>query len=123
MKITAIVYFIFISLILGCSDNHGCFVAETVTPVKKITITGLDHFLYLRSSGFSEKENFFELYKNKPEFDDCGKASLTPLSEVHIDSSKEMIDKVVIDKHKLTIVYSKEKTQSNNLVNVPVEVK
>lgn len=123
MKITAIVYFIIISLISGCSDNHGCFVAETVTPVEKITISGMDHFLYLRSSGFNEKENFYELYKNKPEFDDCGKASLTPLSEVHIDSSKGMIVRVVIDEHKLTIVYSKGKTQNNNPVNVPVEVK
>lgn len=122
MKITAIVYFIITGAILGCSDNGGCFVAETVGQVQKINISGADHFLYLRSSGFNEKEHFYELYRNEPEFDDCGKANLTPLSEVHIDPNEGTVARVVIDKSKLTIVYSKEKSQTNNLTSVPVEV-
>lgn len=124
MKMRAIIIYLLIAVgTLACTDNNDCFVAETVTPVKTIRIGGVDHFLYLRSSGFNEKEHFYELYKRSPKFDECGKTDISPISEVHLDTSEGVIVKLVIDKHKLKIIYSEEDNQGTDLSSIPIEVK
>lgn len=109
-------------LIAGCTNSARCFTADTVVPVKRISIAGDEHLLYLRSSGFSEKQSFYELYSNEPKFDDCGHATRAPLSKVDVDPGAGAVVGLVVDKHKLVIVYSKEGA-SSNLAGVPVEVR
>lgn len=123
MKAKAISYFLFTSLALACSDKNNCFVAETIVPVNKIDVSGVDHFLYLRSSGFHEKEHFYELYENAPKFDECGKTNVIPLSVVHVDNSKGAVVRLVVDNSKLTVVYSKDKPQGTDVSGVAIDVK
>jgi hypothetical protein len=123
MNVRAIVYLLIASGMPACSGNNDCFVAETTTPVKTISIGGVHHFLFLRSSGFNEKEHFYELYKKSPMFDECGKTDIAPISEVHLDTSEGMLVKLVIDERKLKIIYSKKVSQDTDLSNIPIEVK
>ncbi|MDY6994566.1 MAG: hypothetical protein SVR94_18435, partial [Pseudomonadota bacterium] len=118
------IIFLFISnLLLGCSIDNECFIADSITQIKTINIEGKKHFLYLRVAGMHEKEHFYELYEHIPEFDDCGQTTLMPLSEIHIDPTAGNINKLVVDNNKLSIIYSKNDTQIINFSNIYIEVK
>ena len=82
----------------------------------------MDQYIYLRITGLHEKQSFYVLYDKRPAFDACGEATLPSKAEVHIDSTRGEISKLVIDKERLSIVYHKGKTQKAGYKDVPIEV-
>ena len=121
MKIKFVVLALASSLI-ACSPATDCFVADSVSLVKKIKMGEVDQYIYLRVSGLHEKESFYELYDKQPVFDACGKSTLPSKADVHIDSKSGAISKLVVNKEHLSIVYHKGQTQKVDYKDVPIEV-
>lgn len=115
------VYLLISCLLLSCSIDNDCFVADSIEKVKKISIDSKDHFLYLRTSGFNEKEHFYELYNFAPKFNDCGKSTTPPISDIHIDTTEGYVDKLIIKNNKLEIIYSKNDFKIVDFSNVEVK--
>ncbi len=124
MKITLFVLFIFwTSLFMsGCSTEQDCFVADSIKELKVSQLNGEAYFLFLRTSGFGEKEHFFELFKFKAKFDDCGQTSSKPIFEVHVDDTEGFPVKLVISDDKMKVVYSATADNSLNLETIKVEI-
>lgn len=123
MKIKIIFIYLISFLLLSCSIDNDCFVADSIEKVKKISIDDKDHFLYLRISGFNEKEHFYELYNLVPKFNYCGKSTTTLISDIHIDTTEGYMDKLIIKNYKLEVIYSKGDFKIVDFNNVNVEVK
>lgn len=130
MEVTSLarIKFVIVALVLAssfiaCSPTKDCFVADSVSLVKKIKMGEIDQYIYLRISGLHEKESFYELYDKQPVFDACGKSTLPSKAHVHIDSTRgEISKKLVIDKERLSIVYHNGKSQKVDYKDVPIEV-
>lgn len=117
-----IVAFVFAVSFIICSPTTDCLVADSVSLVKKIKMGELDQYIYLRISGLHEKEGFYELYDKQPVFDACGKSTLPSKADVHIDSTRGAISKLVVNKERLSIVYHKGQTQKVDYKDVSLEV-
>lgn len=109
-------------LLLSCSGESDCFVADVVEPVEQVTVGGTVHHIYLRTSGFNEKEQFFELYAEKPVFDDCGQAETTPVATVHIDENRGHPERLTVGDLVLEIDYSSESGSNGALTAIAVQV-
>ena len=114
---------LFIYGLIGCSVNNDCFIADSVIKVKSIAMDGETYYVYLRISGFNEKEYFYELYRQEPKFDDCGMSNFDPLSDIHVDAEEGRVVAVIIENNRLALRYSIEASSNARLAQVPVEVK
>ncbi len=124
MNIKLLVLFFSLMLsVIACSSENECFVADAVTQVKKINIKGGEYFIYLRIAGFNKKESFYELYGSEPKFDLCGKSDTLAISDTHIDSTEGIVEQLVVDDLKLTVVYTKNGTQDTDYKNIPIKIK
>jgi hypothetical protein len=112
-----------IIFLLSCSANDDCLIADNLKQIKSFNINNNDYYLYLRISGFQEKEAFYVLYDDVPVFDECGKTDLSATSTVHVDSTKGAISKIVIYGKKLQIIYQKNNTMDQSLDSIPIEIK
>ncbi len=122
MRINLYIVFLAISFTLGaCTSSNDCFVSDVVDEVKSVTVDSKEYYLFLRTSGFNEKEHFYELYDHKPKFDDCGLSKSTSVSDVHVDSTVGNVGKVVISDKSLNLVYSKDVSALLDLRKVTVE--
>ena len=115
-----ILFFLF--MIVGCSSENDCFVADSVKQIKSFTVNDKEYFLFLRITGFQEKESFYELYEKKPIFDICGRSELSPVSDEHFDWQQGYVEKLIVKDAKLTIVYIKEEPEMYDLANIEIEI-
>ena len=109
--------------LVSCSRETDCFIVDSVKFVKAIKIDNSDYFIYLRISGFHEKEAFYELYESKPTFVDCRQADILSISDAHVNLLQGGVSKLVVDDRKLSVVYTKDSVQEVDLKDVPIEVK
>jgi len=124
MKIKFLFFYVLISsLFIGCAEEVDCFVADSVAKVRAVSVNNKTYYVYLRTSGFSEKEHFYELYKNEPKFDDCGKSNSRPISEAHIDTTRGNMSKLIIKDSQIKVIYSKDTPQIVNYKNVQIDAK
>lgn len=124
MKINLIIIFFFIAILfIACSPDTDCLIADSVVQVREIRTNEVDYFIYLRISGFHEKEVFYELYNSEPIFNICGKPNIPAIADIHIDSTEGIVSKLVIDNQTLTVHYSKDSSQEVDLKDVQIEVK
>lgn len=121
-KILLTIALLFISL-LSCTANNDCNTADSVKQIKSYDVNSHAYFIYVRTSGFHEKEVFFELYDNVPVFDDCGKPDIPIVSAVHVDSTQGTVSKLVINANNLKIVYKKGQIEDIGFDNIPIEIK
>lgn len=117
------IYFAAILLLFltACSNKPDCFVADTI---KEITVHSLNEkglHVFLRSSGFNDKEHFYEMYEGVPAFDDCGQSGSEPISQVDVDTSIGNVRKLIVKSNRLEIVYSNDES-SHSMDAVLVEV-
>ncbi len=78
--------------------------------------------LFLRQSGFQEKEFFYELYPETVEFNVCNVGNVEPLDKVHVDTSQGAVDYVAIEAGRLTITYKPSSSGvDDSLANPAVE--
>jgi len=103
----ATVLFVF-AILVSCSERDDCFIADSVEKIKEIHINDAIYFVYLRMSGFNEKEYFYELYNIAPKFDDCGKTKAKAISSLHVDTSEGKPIRLMIKNEKLSLFFSKK---------------
>ena len=120
MKLNII--FILVGLIVACSTDNSCAVADSVSLIKEINIKNNKYYIYSRVSGFQEKEVFYEMFSNKPVFDQCGQTKIPSVSDVHIDSSSGAAVKLIVQDKILDIVYSKDAVERSEYNNIEIEV-
>lgn len=106
----------------ACSSSTDCMVSDVVESVSEVEIEEKKYSLYLRTSGFGEKENFYELYDHVPEFDVCGVSRSSPISEVHVDTTAGSIVRLDIKENILSLRYSKDLDNAKNLKEVEIKV-
>lgn len=110
-------------LLLSCTANTDCFTADSVKQIKSFDVNSHAYFVYVRVTGFQEKETYFELYDNVPVFDDCGKPNISIVSAVHVDSMQGSVSKLVIDDKNLKVIYKKNQMGDNSYDSIPIEIK
>lgn len=111
------------ALIVACGTKNDCFTSDNVKQLKMINHNNRSYSIYLRISGFQEKESFYELYEGVPSFDDCGKPSIQAKSTVHIDSIQGSVSRLILDGEKLYIVFKKDSSDNANFEDVKIEIK
>jgi len=123
MKMKRLIFLVFIvTNLVACSSEIDCFTADSVKLVKMIETEDSDYFIYLRISGFHEKAAFYELYKDKPTFDVCGRSNILVISEDAVDPSAGVVSKLVIDGNlALRAVHTEGNNQKIDLIDVPIE--
>lgn len=107
----------------GCSRSADCLVADTVTPVGVVTVNGADAHVFVRTSGFNDKQHVYELYDQTPTFDSCGHTALKPRSDAAVDPGEGTVESLVVSAGTLSIQYAKGKQQVKNLAVVPIETR
>lgn len=124
IKAWSVILYCALSLsITACSSEADCFVADNVTKIKTVKVGETEYSIYLRVSGFQEKEAFYELYDKSPVFDVCGKASLASIANVHVDDTKGTAIALVLVNQELTLEYDSDGRAQSELTKIPVTVK
>jgi hypothetical protein len=124
MKLSIILVLIFSTpMLFGCSSASDCLVSDSIEKLSSFKISGNEHAVYLRTTGLSEKESFYELYSNHPKFDACGAASISPVSQVHIDNTVGKPIKLEVTGSSLTLRYSEGDVSVEVLRNIEIVVK
>jgi len=111
------------NILIACSEGGDCFVADSVEKIEELHTIDTTYFLYLRTSGFNEKESFYELYNKEPTFDDCGKTDAKPISDLHVDTSVGTPVKLMIKNNTLSLLFSNNANDSVDLKKILIEVK
>lgn len=93
---------------LGC----GCDVADEVMVLDTAVIGGQEYHLVSRTTGFQEKETFFELYTSPPNFDGCGQSSVAPTSKELMDLSEGQLKGIQVEGKALHLVYTKTPSEA-----------
>lgn len=89
----------------ACSEPSDCFVADNVLPLQHESLSKDSLFLFVRTSGVSDKQSFVELYDRAVEFDECGKSSIAPIASEHIDLKEGLPGNLVIEDGGITVTY------------------
>jgi hypothetical protein len=113
--------FLMLAFVTGCSNKPDCFVADTIKEITALPLNENGLHVYLRSSGFNEKEHFYEMYKGIPVFDECGQPGRQSISQVHVDTSIGYPQKLIVKNNRLEIVYSSDDS-SRQVDAIPIEV-
>jgi len=113
----------FVILLTACSQQQDCFVADTVEKVKELKIDNKRYFIYARVTGLQEKEVFYELYSEQPKFDECGKANLPVVSEVHLDKTEAKAAALIVNNKKLELVYNNNKNSTVDYKNIEIVIR
>ena len=83
---------------------------------------GSEHTVYLRTTGFGEKESFYELYDQIPEFDTCGVANISPISQTHIDSTLGKPIQLEINNNSMKLFYATGPVSVEVLKNIAITI-
>lgn len=111
-----------LSFVAACSNQPECFVADTLKEIGVPTLNEKGVHIFLRTSGLSEKENFYEMYNSVPKFDDCGQSGSEPMSQVHVDTTSGFPQKLVISNSQLKIAYTADEgSRPMDKVSIVVE--
>jgi hypothetical protein len=109
------------SSVIACSDKPDCLVADSLKEMTAPSLNEKGLHIFLRTSGFNEKEHFYEMYKGMPAFDSCGRTGSSLISLVHIDRSIGYAQKLIVKDNRMEIVYSDDES-SRPADAIPVEV-
>jgi len=119
----ATVLFVF-AILVSCSKRDDCFIADSVEKIKETHTNDTIYFVYLRMSGFNEKEYFYELYDIEPKFDDCGKSETKATFDLHVDTSEGKPITLIIKNEKLSLLFSKKNEVTvADLKEISIEIK
>lgn len=116
------IFFLSTITFAACLNEKRCIASDSVKHLKTFEIKDENYNLYLRISGFQEKESFYEIYEGTPVFDDCAQPDIPPRAMAHIDSTKGPVSKLVISGEKLFIAYGSEDLRNINYETIPIEV-
>ncbi len=121
--INRIAIFLIVLLIAACSNEQDCFVADRNEAVTTTSIGDKEYSIYLRTSGFQEKEFFYVLYPGVPEFDACGKSSVEELIITHINLDEGNPTKLVVSESEMIVEYIQDSSTATKLDSIAVETR
>jgi len=123
MEIRNIIYIILLVLnISGCTPSEDdCLTIDQVTELQTLKLDNKEHYLFLRVSGWHDKIEFFVLYDEKPIFDKCMRANISPISDIPIYSENGTASKLLIKNKILSLEYTKDEN-SKSLENIVIEI-
>ncbi len=117
---------IFASFIISsCSENNNCsgFPADSIQKIRSVSILDKNYHVYLRASGFHEKEHFYEIYDHIPNFDSCGISDSFPVSDDHVNTNNGHVSKLVMHDDKLEIIYTQDESNKVDYDKIEVNFK
>lgn len=123
MKTIFKTFLLVVIVISGCSSNNDCFTGDSIEQLKVFEVHNVKYSLFLRVSGFQEKEAFYELYKGVPVFDNCGQPNRQFLSIAHIDTSQGDVFKIIVDRTNLNLIYNANGNDQANYRDINIEIK
>lgn len=109
LKATIVTLLIFL---VACSDttdtSQSCFPAkDSITIVGSSTNEESTFFLIHRLAGFNDKIEIFEIYNQKPNFDQCSQSNIEVLAADSIDTR----NKDNKDQHVIEVSYTKNPSE------------
>ncbi len=110
-----------LSFVVACADSPDCFVADSLKEIAVPSLNEKDLHIFLRTSGFNEKEHFYEMYQGVPAFDSCGRTGSSMISLVHVDRSIGYAQKLIVKDNRMEIVYSGDESD-HPADAIPIEV-
>ena len=114
---------LFMIAISGCSSKNDCFTSDSIEQLKVFDVHNVKYNLFLRISGFQEKEAFYELYKGVPVFDNCGQPNSKSISIIHIDTNQGAVSKLIVEGTNLDLIYNTNGSGHTNYKDVNIEIK
>ncbi len=122
--VVLIIIFLSLILLIAKFRVHDCLHSDAFTRLKSLQINGKEHSIYLRKSGFHEKEYFYELHQGLPKLDSCGDPVSKLISTTHIEFRDKSISKLVIENQKVKIIYAEGSGQQpGSYRDVAIEIK
>ncbi len=117
MKMKVISLMLAYLTIAACS-NQGCedSIVDDVRLADSIVFEGTEYYLYMRTTGWNDKAVYFELYDQKPSFNECSKSKIKPIYDVVYDDYPDVkyvkeINLQLDQAEKLSIAYTTEKSE------------
>ena len=97
-----------LTLLLLAACGPKCGVADQASIVDEKD----GAFLVHRVTGFQEKLEFFELYREKPRFDLCGKTKTSPVAQEPYERSEGLLKGVQVRGNALQIVLTSKRSEA-----------
>ena len=105
--------------ITGCAKEPECLIADSLVKIESEVLDKHQLQLFLRTSGFQDKVQFYEIYKTTPHFDSCGQSDTEIISQVFIDLELGNPNILAINNKKLSLVYTDDPNSATQIrVNI-----
>ena len=106
-------------IILLNVNSSGCEHGDYIDFPKQVDVINdkdKTYYLYVRTVGFQEKTDYFELYEGEPKFDACNYSHENLLYEIYYDDypKKQYVKSLSLDldnPEKLKIIYTEDREQ------------
>ncbi|MBT0962810.1 hypothetical protein [Denitromonas iodatirespirans] len=112
-----------LGLLSACAEKDDCGVADTVQEITQVDSGQTRYYLYLKTSGVSDKASFLVLYDHKPSFDACGRADRDAIGEAYVDADRGAPVRAVFAHDTLDIQYVEQAGDSASLQNIEIVVR
>lgn len=97
-----------LGLLSACAAENDCGVADAMQAVNQIEIGSTRYYLYLKTTGVSDKASFLVLYDHEPSFDACGRADQAAVSEAYVEPDRGRPARVVYKGKELEVQYAED---------------
>ena len=119
-----LIFTVVVSILSACSGDIDCsgFPQGSIKKIKSISYLGEPSYLYLRASGFQDKQFFYELYDHEPTFNTCNMTSSEPILEDHVFEQDNYVSHIEIGENKMSIIYTDSKPASYDFESIHIKV-
>jgi hypothetical protein len=97
---------------LGCTKNsqQSCpLTVDVVTVLEKEQFQGITYTLVKRVSGIQDKVIVFQIFDQKPEFDDCNRDLIKPILEDSVETDRPVLEVLAdVENKAMSITYGDE---------------
>jgi len=111
-SIAALVVIAIVYILPRSSDDTDCFFRDSVRILDEQIVGNENYHLYLITTGWHDKVEYFSLYKNGVNFNSCGQSDTSAIDTQAIDYGPEGEEyvqwpkEIIITGEKIQIVYS-----------------
>lgn len=112
-----------VTALFACGKASECLVADSVLELKPVITRNFSYYLFVKTTGLSDKSVFYQMYGERPTFDKCGKPLRTPVSEIYVDSMEGVPAKLIISGKRLDLEYSRGDATVKDLADIVVEIR
>jgi len=123
MKIVPVLA-VLVSILAACSADIDCsgFPQGSIKKIKSFSYLGQPSYLYLRVSGFQDKQFFYELYDHEPKFDTCNMTSSEPILEDHVFEQDNFASHIEINENQMAVIYTDTKPANYDFESIDIKV-